>query len=167
MNNLKIISPDYYRIQPDGKYLFDAKQTQAIWESVYAEMGAQLPLVSFQKAYLITGPPGAGKTYFAEHSMPGSGFVIIDSCLCTKENRRPIVAICKSHGVKIACISVVAPMDCALNRNASRTANRRVPESYIRGCYDKFEIPTTDEGFCFVRVWESTDANANKKLWET
>lgn len=104
------------------------------------------------RVVVVCGLQGSGKsTWVARHS--GLGAVLyFDAALPAARHRRPIVEIAKAAGAPIEAVWIDVPLDVALERNALRPSDLRVPEASIRSVAKLFEAPTTLEGFERVRV---------------
>ena|SRR5579872_1613529 len=128
---------------------------------------------------VLVGIPGSGKTTLARSSFPNhkrinldtlhtrnkedeeianalsnGRDIIIDNTNTTKKSRSKYVQMAKLFGVQVRAIYVKAPVELALERNASRQGKERVPDSAVRFYNKIIQPPSVEEGFDSVDVEE-------------
>ena len=71
--------------------------------------------------------------------------VICDNVHVTKEMRLDILNAISSISCEKICVVLLTPFEECLKRNANREA--RLPDFVLYDLYNKFELPTLDEGW--------------------
>lgn len=104
------------------------------------------------RVVIVCGLQGVGKSTWIADRADGADVIYFDAALPGARHRKPIVDIARQHGAGIEAVWVRAPLAIALERNASRTADKIVPAASVRTVAAMFEPPTTDEGFEHVTV---------------
>jgi predicted kinase len=129
---------------------------------------------------VLVGIPGSGKTTIAKSSFPNhkrinldtlhtrnmedeeianalsnGRDIVIDNTNTTRKSRSKYVQMAKLFGVTVRAVYVKAPVELALQRNASRQGKERVPDSAVRFYNKIIQAPTVDEGFDKVDVVEA------------
>lgn len=81
--------------------------------------------------------------------------LILDATSLTKKDRKNHIALAKSFGCQIVAIvpTAVHCKDLCKLRNSNR--KRKVPEDVIDRHFEKFEMPTLEEGFDEIRMIEN------------
>lgn len=72
---------------------------------------------------------------------------VVDNTNLTRVERARYLPIAKEHGFFRVGFYFRSKISEAIERNASRPAEDRIPEIGIRGAHAKLEIPSFDEGF--------------------
>lgn len=80
--------------------------------------------------------------------------IYFDAALPGARHRQPIIERARLRQVPVEAVWIKTPLDLALARNATRPADRRVPEAAIRTVAAGFEPPSRDEGFDRVVIVE-------------
>lgn len=55
----------------------------------------------------------------------------------------------------MSAVRIDVPLALALNRNAARSHDKVVPEARLRTVFERFELPSRDEGFDEIRIVRS------------
>jgi predicted kinase len=102
----------------------------------------------------MVGIPGSGKTEYVIGEYVDDGTVWFDATNTRRDTRRALLAIGNRYRIGVEVVVMVTPIGVCLQRNATRLANRRVPEGTIARMYESLmaSIDTIEkEGF--VDVW--------------
>jgi len=158
---MRIINPDDFLQTPAGRVWTPERSAEA-WEACYRALEeCVMPLARVARVVLVCGVQGAGKTHWiAAQPDHREEVVYFDAALPGARHRRPIVAIARRHGVPIDAVLIRVPLQTALDRNARRAADIRVPEEAVRLVAERFEAPTPEEGFGRIRIVDGTGGAA-------
>lgn len=147
-----VVSPDDYRIGEDGIYRSDRDKEAGIWATAHSTFKALLERPDVTKAVAMCGAPGAGKsTWLASNKE--SGVVYFDATLARPKYRLRLVKIANKIGKPIEALVMTTKLDVCIQRNASRTPDRVVPEHVVRNMAGNLadEPPSRAEGFAAIR----------------
>ena len=124
--------------------------------------------------FVLSSPPGAGKTTLSHQlkeqynairysfdelhcfkhsdlippiieSINNGNSVIVDALYSEARFRKELLQAISSIPCKKICIVLLTPLEECLKRNANREA--RLPDFVLHDLYNKFELPTLDEGW--------------------
>jgi predicted kinase len=102
---------------------------------------------------VVCGVQSAGKSTWARRAAGEQpARIIFDAALPGRRHLQPIIAAAHRQGAHISSIWIDTPLPTALLRNAARPADRIVLEAALRAVADRFEPPSTEEGFDTVLV---------------
>lgn len=88
-----------------------------------------------------------------EFMLSHDGSFIWDQTNLTKKVREERLSKIPAHYKKIAVV-IDAPINVCLERNQKR--DRSIPEHIIKSMYMTFELPSLDEGFDEIKVYDET-----------
>lgn len=134
---------------------------------------------------LLIGVPGVGKSTFCEQYLTVSHVrvnldtlkrrprelrtvqaciangqsLVIDNTNVLAFDRARYIPLTKAAGYRVIGYVFECPVEDAIQRNAKRSSDSRVPSHVICAFNDKFQPPTWDEGF--DELWRVTVANSN------
>ncbi|MEN3233721.1 MULTISPECIES: AAA family ATPase [Methylobacterium] len=146
------INPDDCLETEEGRVWTPERSRQA-WQACYETLRRALRADDGPRTVVIVcGLQGAGKTTWIGRQARHPEVVYFDAALPGARHRRPIVEIARSAGARLEAVWIDVPLALALTRNASRPADRRVPEEAIRSVAGLFEAPTAAEGFDRITV---------------
>lgn len=155
---MTLISPEIIRIDPD---VFLQTPTGRVWSP---ERGKEAWLRSYdalkealaaaerrgqrRRVIIVCGLQGAGKSSWIKlHGYRYSPCIFFDAALPGARHRRNISHIAKQFDAELWVVWIKTSLAIALERNAIRATDERVPEEAIRSVAEIFEPPTMDEGF--------------------
>lgn len=145
------INPDDFLRTPEGRVWTPERNRQA-WDQ--ALVAVRRALTSLQLAgkpsllYVVCGIQGSGKsTWIRENGARLAPCVFFDAALPGVRHRAPLIAIARELGSAVRGVWINTPLGLALQRNAARTPDERVPEEAILSVSGQFEPPHTAEGF--------------------
>ncbi|MGH1416728.1 MAG: hypothetical protein ACRBB0_24785 [Pelagimonas sp.] len=145
------INPDHY-LNVDGIRLWTAERSERAWASAYAGFEAALTARNGNATvYLVCGMQGAGKTTWVENRPDNDNEIYFDAALPAREHRMPLIQLARGNCKKLVSVWIDTPISMAKQRNKSRRADHVVPESSLVAVAERFEPPSTSEGFdtCF------------------
>ncbi|MDU8357477.1 GNAT family N-acetyltransferase [Pseudomonas syringae group sp. J309-1] len=154
-----VINPDDYLETEFGREFTPERNRQA-WELAYARLDTELSRAGRGvHVYVVMGVQGAGKSRWVSKNLGrlGRRAIVFDAALPARRHREKLLAIIRDFGVPVIAVFVSASLDLALSRNASRSADKKVPEEALRRVFSLLELPTRDEGF----VWSQTVESAS------
>ncbi len=147
-----VINPDDYLETEFGREFTPERSRQA-WTLAYERLSAELAQPKDGvHVYLVMGVQGAGKSRWVSENLGrlGPRAVVFDAALPARRHRERLLEITRAHGAPVIAIFVKAALDLALSRNASRSADKRVPEDAVRSVFGMLEAPVVEEGFVWV-----------------
>lgn len=148
-----IIDPDHFLETPDGR-LWTPERNRAAWAAAFDALEAALAAATPPaQVIVVCGVQGAGKSTWARRAareQPAG--IVFDAALPGRRHRQPIIAAARRQGARVSAIWIDTPLATALLRNAARPADRIVPEATLRTVAERFEPPSTEEGFDAVLV---------------
>ncbi|QIO06642.1 AAA family ATPase [Acinetobacter shaoyimingii] len=150
------INPDHYLETEHGR-VFTDEGNQLAWERCFADLEEELDgNANIQRVYLLIGAQASGKSTWAKeknNSEPDN--IIFDAILVKKQERKSIINLI--HNKKIAIIAIVFHTSLALclKRNETRALDTRVDESALRNVFNAIEMPSLDEGFREIIVYDA------------
>jgi len=119
-----VICPDDIRLEITGDASDQSKNSE-VWDIAYQNLHASLT--------------------------KGSN-VIFDSTAVSKKARKRLLSIGKKYDCEIIAIVCNVSLKTAISRQSLRS--RKVPNDIITRFHDRFETPTTAEGFDLVLVYD-------------
>jgi len=97
---------------------------------------------------IVCGVQGAGKSHWVGlNAQRYAPCICFDAALPGVRHRHPLLALAHRYGAEVTAIWIDTPLAVALERNALRAPDKRVPEDSIRSVAAQFEPPTAEEGF--------------------
>jgi predicted kinase len=97
---------------------------------------------------IVCGLQGAGKSSWIKlYGYRYSPCIFFDAALPGARHRGKVSQIAKQFGTELWVVWIKTSLAIALQRNALRAMDERVPEKAIRSVAELFEPPTMDEGF--------------------
>lgn len=152
-----IISPDSYRLDPEGKYLSSPEVSGLAWEKCFASLREVLEHA--EKLILLVGIPGSGKTTwlanepFANRDGPHQD-VYFDATLTRRVEREPLIQMAAEFEVPVRAVVFLTPIQVCLARNWARSEDRRVPYPVIARMHENMrnEPATLEEGFEHIKA---------------
>ena len=148
-NECEWVNPDHYLLTPLGR-VWTPERNAVAWDQAYAQLTSAFAGAP-RALYLVCGLQGAGKSTWIEANMSRlAPCVFFDAALPRAVHRLPAITIARSAGVQTSCVWIDTPLEIALERNAERREDERVPESSIRSVAAQFEPPLESEGFMEV-----------------
>lgn len=162
-----VVSPDKYLTHAAGRYEWTPARAAEAWDAAFLEFRRALKNEA-RTALLTVGIPGAGKSTFIESLRtkqdllqhhghePHFDGVVFDATLTSRIARRPLIEMARMAGARIEAVVFDVPLVVAMQRNAERAPERRVPyETLVRMLRQlEAEPPTLNEG-----LWRITSAN--------
>ena len=156
MPQYECINPDDFLQTPEGRVWTPERNRQA-WDQAFEAV--RTALTSLQQAggpavlYVVCGIQGSGKsTWIRENGEGWAPCVFFDAALPGVRHRAPLIAIARELGSTVRAVWINTPLALALQRNAVRSPDERVPEDAILSVNGQFEAPHTVEGFEEVMV---------------
>lgn len=80
---------------------------------------------------------------------------VVDNTNPSIEDRKKYIQLAKEKKYEVVGYYFSSSIEDALERNNQREGKERIPEVGVRGCYNRLEIPSLEEGFdklYFVRL---------------
>jgi len=154
MPRYECINPDDFLQTPKGR-VWTPERNREAWEKSFVSVRTALTAL-LQEAdtgqppllYVVCGLQGAGKsTWIKANGDRMAPCVFFDAALPRAKHRAPLIAIARDLGCAVRAVWINTPLTVALERNASRNHDERVPEDSIRSVNAQFEAPSTTEGF--------------------
>lgn len=78
--------------------------------------------------------------------------VVVDNTNPSPDDRAPLVALARAHGVSVRAVYVDVPLQVCLDRNAGREGRARVPVVGVLATRKRLVVPSTDEGLDRVDI---------------
>jgi len=78
----------------------------------------------------------------------GRPVTYVDATHLTRWERRPYVQLARRYGCRLEALFFDVPLEVCIRRNRGR--NRIVPEEAVRAMAQRFEPPTSQEGFARI-----------------
>ena len=153
MSGARIIDPDAFLEIGTGRVWTPERNAEA-WRLAFEALRRWLEAEPVTRVVIVCGLQGAGKSSWIAGQVPTPGTVYFDAALPGARHRVPIIALARSHHVRVEAVWIRTPLPVALDRNRLRAEDRRVPETSIRSVDRLFEPPTPGEGFATVRIVE-------------
>lgn len=151
-----VINPDDYLETAVGR-VFTAERNQRAWERAWARLRSELAAARpGTHVYLVMGVQGSGKSRWVADNLGrlGPSAIVFDAALPARLHRQTLLAIAQAFAVPVIAVFIRAPLDLALQRNAQRTVDKRVPEAAVRSVFSLLEPPSKEEGFIWVETVE-------------
>jgi predicted kinase len=148
-----IVSPDAYLYTEDGKYHWTSDRVKAAWDRSREAFAGHLAWGNPSKVVLLMGVPAAGKsTWLAEHER--AGVLYFDATLDLPWKREPWIKQATEAGVPVEIVWLDTPLEVCIERNATRSEDRRVPVEVLRAMHDKIlsAPPSEAEGATLTTV---------------
>jgi predicted kinase len=123
--NATVICPDDIREEISGD-ASDQSQNERVWKIAYARLHKALE---------------SGKS------------VIFDATSVNPKSRKPLIKVGKQYDCEIVACVFPVTLRTAIQRQSLR--NRKVPEDVIKRFYERFKMPSTDEGFDKIFVYNN------------
>lgn len=146
-----VVSPDEYRVGPNGIYRIIPERESAIWAMAHRTFRALLSLPDVSKAVVLVGIPGAGKSsWLAAHKAPKT--VYFDATMTRWNQRAFLIEIARQVGKPVDAVVMQTPWKQCVRRNATRTPDRRVPDHVLDNMAENLnrEPVSQTEGFASV-----------------
>jgi predicted kinase len=151
-----VINPDDYLETEFGRE-YTPERNRKAWQLAYARLREVLSqAVEGSHVYVVMGVQGAGKSRWVTENLDrlGRGAIVFDAALPARRHREELLSIARDYAIPVAGILVSAPLELALARNSSRSADKRVPEDALKSVFSMLEPPSEDEGFVWVQTIE-------------
>jgi hypothetical protein len=125
-----VVSPDSYRYDDSGAYLWDKEKTAEVEALAMEAFKEAIAKPECREVKLVIGLSGAGKTSWIQRdNSPNT--VYFDSKLTTPERRAPLIKAAFEARKDVTLVFVDTPLEVCLARNKRRT-DREVPEDLMR-----------------------------------
>jgi predicted kinase len=141
------INPDSFLGQPR---IWSPERSKAAWERCYLQLSAAVAEKAIERLYIVFGLQGAGKTHWirtTSKTIIREPAAVFDAALPAARHRARAIEIALSGNVPAFAIWVHTPLNVALERNASRPEDERVPREAVESVAELLEAPTFQEGF--------------------
>jgi len=142
-----IVSPDAHLYTEDGKYHWTPERLKEAWGRSREAFTGHLQWGNPSKVVLLMGVPAAGKsTWLAEHMR--AGVLYFDATFALPEWREPWIKQATVEGVPVEIVWLDTPLAVCIERNATRSEDRRVPEATMRAMHSNImsSPPSEAEG---------------------
>lgn len=90
---------------------------------------------------------------------------VIDNTNPTKEERRRYIEIARAKKFRVKCYYFQSKISDSLERNSHRTGKDHIPETGIKGTFNRLEKPSPDEGFDELYYVEISNNIFTVKEW--
>jgi AAA domain len=151
MLRYECINPDDFLQTPEGRVWTPERNRQA-WHQAFEAV--RTALTSLQYAgrtsllYVVCGIQGSGKsTWIRENGERLVPCVFFDAALPGVRHRARLIAIARELGSTVRGVWINTPLALALQRNAMRNPDERVPEDAMVSVNGQLEAPQITEGF--------------------
>lgn len=133
-----VVSPDEY-LMVDGKYVWSPQRSAEAWDKAK------------KKVKEITYAHDTKIRENVAYSKPP--VIVFDATFVSVHARKPILRMFIDLGYDVECHYLDTPFSVASERNAKRPEDRKVPKDTMKAMFDKWTLPTLQEGFSrIVRV---------------
>lgn len=153
MPSVQVVNPDAFLETPTGRWWTPERGKEA-WFLSYQALENMLAESNEGKpgtVLIVCGLQGSGKSSWIErHAEQYAPCICFDAALPGACHRQPIIQIAQRHAARIIAIWIDAALDVALQRNALRRVDEKVPDDSILSVAKLFEAPTIAEGFAEV-----------------
>lgn len=157
-----IISPDDFRIGPDGKYRNSPEMEGIVWGYAMTAWRQLLELPEVSHGMLLIGAPGAGKSTCAavlsnKYRDATRRPLIFDATLSGVGRRRELVQNATRRGKACYAYLVNTPLDECLLRNSKREPGRIVPPQIVEAIHRNLTNNPPSEAEGFAGVYTAND----------
>jgi predicted kinase len=143
-----IISPDHHLHLPDGTYHWTPDRVKQAWASAKEQYTqALLWPIKPDKVVLLMGIPAAGKsTWLAENE--DERVLYFDATFDLPFKRKPYLRRAREAGVPVEIVWLDTSLAVCIERNATRSEDRRVPDAVLQATHSKIlsSPPSEAEG---------------------
>jgi len=148
-----IISPDTFRVRPNGYYDSSFEATAAAWDRTFREFRHALDQKNPLRVVLLVGLPGSGKSTWTKHN-DHDDHIIIDATLTRKIERAPLIQLAQYQQIDVEALVFLTPMIDCMFRNAERSPDRRVPHNVLARMVENMQTDpvTLEEGFEWIHA---------------
>ena len=147
-----VVSPDAYLITDSGEYVWTPERVKKAWKDSYAALKRLADDPKYNKLVLMVGVPGAGKsTWIQKNKEPGA--IYFDATFTDQRSRRPVIKMGNDGGMDVEAVMMTTPINVCKDRNACRTADRKVPDDVVEKMATRLigDLPQESEGFSKIR----------------
>ncbi|NHB57659.1 ATP-binding protein [Acinetobacter sp. 194] len=150
------INPDHYLETEHGR-VFTDKGNQLAWERCFIDLQEGLERnANIQRVYLLIGAQASGKSTWAkEKNSLEPENIIFDAILVKKQERKRMIDLVQNKNIDVIAIVFNTPLALCLKRNETRALDTRVDESALRNVFNAIEMPSLDEGFREIIVYDA------------
>ncbi|MDI9342226.1 MAG: ATP-binding protein [Sediminibacterium sp.] len=92
---------------------------------------------------------------------------VIDNTNVSIAERKVYIDLARLHGYKISGYYFQSKISDALLRNSTRTGKEYIPETGIKGAFNRLELPTHNEGFDELFYVKLTEDGFITTPWDT
>lgn len=143
-----IVSPDHHLTTPDGKYVWTPTRILEAWASAKEQYTQALAwTIKPDKVVLLMGISAAGKsTWLAENE--DERVLYFDATFDLPFKRKPYLRRAREAGIPVEIVWLDTPLAVCIERNATRSEDRRVPDDVLRATHSKIQSspPSEAEG---------------------
>jgi hypothetical protein len=150
-----VVSQDGFRVDEEGVYRHLQDLESDIKSQAKQVFREALEQPGVQKAVLLVGVPGSGKSTWLAHNKEPN-VLYLDATLTVAKTRRKFVLVATEIGKPIEAVVMNTPLHLCEERNSKRPDDRRVPEETIWEMAAQLhkERPSIIEGFARVSFVE-------------
>lgn len=141
-----IISPDNLLLDENGKYVWSVDRVKKAWDYALDEWKKAAEKEDVESFIIMCGMPGAGKsTYLSKNYSEKS--VYFDATSVAPKRRKHLLQLIKKSKAKKICVYLNTPFNVCIERNNTRTDDRKVPMDVMKRMNDNLKTPDKSEGF--------------------
>lgn len=134
-----IICPDDLLINGEGKYEWTLERATDAHAECHENWNRILHTNRPERALLLIGAPGAGKSTWAK-SLKDENVVVFDATLNLPYKRRPLVQMAHKAHVDVHFVLFLTPLHICMDRNSGRSEDRKIPEAIIKDMDQKIRM---------------------------
>ena len=158
-----IICPDDLLINEEGKYEWTLERATDAHRKCHDAWQRELFMRRPERAILLIGAPGAGKSTWAK-GLGDENVVVFDATLNLPYKRRPLVQMAHKERIDVHFVLFLTPLHICLERNSGRREDRKIPEAIIKDMDRKIRMSPPQklrENYQRLDVVRTSDAGTN------